>query len=427
MSVTRSILLSPRPYAQLSGKLLLLPLLPSPRSLKPLPSEVWSEIVAYVLLSEGTAGVAGNLLRICKGFTEIALPLVYARVNIPNILSLERFQRRLHLAEQKWDSLRRIPYSTPGRWVQDLNLSQLTLTGQAQALQFDSILTVLFPLVPFLAHLSLNHSIILSRRAMASLGEREEAINLRSLQGIGYTSGHMASWDHDPFIRLLRNCVNLEELDMVCLEDPAELEFNAQDVGEFPPQSSQPLNLPKLRTLSLLSMFSSPLMMALLFSPLPSLRKVTLTPYDDIPYPSSIVSKFISVHGESLQSLLLFTPKSWPTRLHPSPSTLLETSPHLRHLSLENPIPAISLTGSHPLQILSIPRPIAGLWQILEALLRHLPQLSVIRIRDVRWLRKGMNSRAQEAGVQGEMREWRKRLKRRGIRLLDADWSDIKD
>ncbi|KAH0591173.1 hypothetical protein J132_04846 [Termitomyces sp. J132] len=422
------ILLLPRPYARRSGKLLLLPLLPSPQPLRPLPSEVWSEIVAYVLLSEGTAEIASRLLRICKGFTEIALPLVYARVDLSTILSLERFQKRLHSAEQKWDSIRRIPYSTPGRWVQALELSKLAFTGQAEALQFDSILTSLFPLVPFLARLTLNPSFVLSRRALASLGERDEAVSLRSLQGISYVFGPMALWERDPFIGLLRNCIYLEELDVVGQgSDPAELEFNFQDAGDFPPESFKPLNLQRLKTLSLLSMFSSPLMMALLFSSLPSLRKLMLTPYDDIPYPSSLVSRFISVHGEMLQSLLLLTPKSWPTRLHPSPRTLLEISPHLRHLSLEQPIPALVLAGTHPLQILSIPRPTSDLWHALETLLLRLPELRVIRTRDVRWLRIGMNSRAQEAGVQGEMREWSKRLSRRGVRLLDADWSDARD
>ncbi|KAF5384992.1 hypothetical protein D9615_001181 [Tricholomella constricta] len=428
MSASHSILLSPRPYAQFSGKLLLLPLLPSPKPLKPLPTEIWSEIVAYVLLFEGTTGVAGTLLRICKGFTRIALPLVYACVTIPTFVSLERFQQRLHSAEQKWDSIRRIPYSTPGRWVQALDLSKLAFSGQAQALQFDSILTKLFPLVPFLAHLSMNPSFVLSRRAMVALGERDGAINLRSLEGISYIPGRMALWEYDPLLQLLRQCVNLEEFDVIGQgPDPAELEFTFQDSDDLPPGSFRPLHLPNLHTITLLSMHSSPLMMALLFSPLPSLRKITLTPYDDIPYPSSLVSQFISVHGETLRSLLLFTPKAWPTRLHPSPSTLLETCPNLRHLSLENPLPPLNFSGHHSLQIISIPRPNDSFWRGLEKILPQLPRLSVLRTRDVRWLRKGMNTIAQGAGVQGEMKEWRKRLGRNGIRLVDADWSDIKE
>jgi hypothetical protein len=41
----------------------------------------------------------------------------------------------------------------------------------------------------------------------------------------------------------------------------------------------------------------------------------------------------------------------------------------------------------------------------------------------VRWLRHGMNSHAQEAGIQGEMKAWERRLARRGIRLLDDNWT----
>jgi hypothetical protein len=46
-------------------------------------------------------------------------------------------------------------------------------------------------------------------------------------------------------------------------------------------------------------------------------------------------------------------------------------------------------------------------------------------MREVRKLKKGLSSRAQEAGVQGEAMEWRRRLLRRGVRVLDADWSEF--
>lgn len=245
------------------------------------------------------------------------------------------------------------------------------------------------------------------------------------LEGLSYVSPRFSSSGDDPLVKLLRSCIKLEQLEVIGQDpDPAELEFTFQAAEATPSESFKPLNLPKLNTITLLSMYTSPLMMALLYSPLPSLRKITLTPYDDIPFPTSLVSQLITVHGITLRSLLLFTPKSWPTRLHPSPTTLLDTSPHLRHLSLENPLPQITCTSTHPLRILSIPRPNADFWRVFERLLSRLPNLCVLRMRDVRWLRKGMNSRAQEAGVQGEMREWRKRLARRGIRLLDADWNE---
>jgi hypothetical protein len=340
-------------------------------------------------------------------------------------VALEKFQSRLQAADQKWDSLRRIPYSTPGRWVQTLDLSQLTFANQIQALQIDTALTKLFPLLPSLARLSMNPTFTLSRRVFASLTDRECASNLCALEGINYVPSRTFLLDSDPLVKLLRACPALEEIDVLGPgSEPADSDFDSQ-IPDMPPlESFVPLELPKLHTLTLLSMHTSPLLLALLLSPLPSLRKVTFTPYDDIPYPNGLVTRFISVHGDKLRSLLLFTPKIWPTRLHPSPDTLLETCPILRHLSLEIPLPKLKIPATHPLQILSIPRPNDDFWREFEKILPRLPRFCMIRIRDVRWLRKGMNSRAQVAGVQGEMREWRKRLSRRGIRLVDADWNE---
>lgn len=314
--------------------------------------------------------------------------------------------------------------------MQDLDLSGLLFTGQPQALLLDALLTGLFPLTPFLARFSISPSFILSRRVMASLGEREGVANIRVLEGLNYVPVRSPSGAPDggeePLIRLLRRCTNLEELEIIGQgPDPVEFDFGFEGAALSLPESFTPLSLQKLQTMTLLSMHTSALMLSLFYSPLPSLRKLTMTPYDDIPYPASLVSQFISTHGGGLRSLLLYTPKSWPTRLHPSPHELLQTCPILRHLSLEFPLPPLTLTEVHPLQILSIPRPNAEFWRTLERLLPFLPNLCVLRTRDVRWLRKGMTSRAQLAGVQGEMMEWRKRLIRRGIRVLDAEWNDI--
>ena len=46
---TSAIFLRPRPLARFSGSFILLPLLPHPRPLKPLPPEVWSKILSYVI------------------------------------------------------------------------------------------------------------------------------------------------------------------------------------------------------------------------------------------------------------------------------------------------------------------------------------------------------------------------------------------
>jgi hypothetical protein len=66
---TQSILLRPRPYAQFSGTLLLLPLLPHRNPVKPLPSEIWTAIFAYALqYDEEETILAASLVRVCKGF-----------------------------------------------------------------------------------------------------------------------------------------------------------------------------------------------------------------------------------------------------------------------------------------------------------------------------------------------------------------------
>jgi hypothetical protein len=358
---------------------------------------------------------------------------MYHQVHISKITSFEKFCNHLHSADKKWDSIRRIPYSTPGRWVLILDLSDLPFTSQSDTLLLDSLLTVLFPLLPFLAHFAINPSFALSRRAATSLALRENSINIRALEGITHihTLSSTIRNEHH-LVQILRHCPNLEQLEVIGQGfDPVDLEATSEIQATVLPDSFTPLHLPHLHTLTLVSMPSSPVLLSLLHSTLPSLRKLTITPYDNIPPPASRVSEFITTHGQPLRSLLLFTPKTWPTRLHSSPHTLLHTSPNLRHLSLEIPCPEITLplpespgsAISHPLEILSIPRPTAEFWKILERLLPHLPSLSAVRARDVRWLRRGISSPAQSAGVQGELKEWTRRLARRGVNVLDADYT----
>ncbi|KAJ6611477.1 hypothetical protein B0H10DRAFT_1953012 [Mycena sp. CBHHK59/15] len=424
-STTQTILLRPRPYAQHAGSFFLVALLPPPKPVPVLPSEIWAEIFAFAAIHPGSEALR-SLLTVCKSFKDIVLPLVYARVETSKIHSLEKFVGRLHAADQRWDSIRRIPWSTPGRWVQNLDLSRVEFVGQSQALLLDCLLVQLFPLVPFLARFSINPAFVLSRRVMEALGQHQGTIHLRALEGISYVPSGLPT--EEPLVKLLRCCPNLEELEIIGQGlDPAEMDFTHQNTDLSLPETVVPLNLPNLHTLTIVSVYSSSLMASLLLTPLPSLRKLTITPFDDVPFPASLSSQFITTHGAALRSLLLFTPKSWPTRLYPSPHTLLCTSPTLRHLSLEKPLPArliLPPENTHPLQILSVPRPDADFWAVLERLLPHLPGLCAVRTRDVRWLRKGMGLRAQEAGVQGEMREWRRRLLRRGIRVLDAEWKE---
>ncbi|KAG6330765.1 hypothetical protein ID866_8321 [Astraeus odoratus] len=354
---------------------------------------------------------------------------MYACIKIRTVTCLEKFTACLHAADQKWDSIRRIPYSVPGRWVQVFDISELPNTlDSRQMYTVDLLLTTLFPLVPFLTKLSLSPVVPLSRRALASLTNRDSNFCLRVLGGISYdlSFNSTAATGDDPFVQLLQGCHNLERFEAI--GSGADIDFDAfsDDLPDVP-VSTVKLHLPKLRSITLLSMPFSSLLFSLLISPLPRLRALSITPYNDVPYPASCTSRFLEVHGQSLYTLSFFTPKYWPTRLHPSPSTLFHTCPNLRHLSLEYPLPDLTLPDSTslPLQIISIPRPDIRFAKVLDRLLPSLPSLTVVRIRDVRWIGRDLSNRAQETGVQGEMRDWRRRLGRKGIRVLDGDWQDM--
>lgn len=346
-------------------------------------------------------------------------------MRVQDISCLDQFSELLHAADQRWDSIRRIPYSAPGRWVQRLDLSDLRCNFWSEVCHVDMLLARLFPLVPFLCQLTLKSTITVSQRIIDSLCNREGLEKIISLKGFKLQSSIELAVD-DPFLKVLRCCHNLEELEVYGTGvDPLLLD-NPSLVFDPDLLSVKPLHLHRLRKLSMISMHCSSIMLAVLRSPLPSLTHLTITPYDDISIPTSLVPRFVARHGSELTSLHLYAPKSWPTVLFPSPTTLLHTCPKLNHLSLENPLPTLtvcSIYPKHPLQILSLPRPEADFLTVLESLLPKLPALKAVRARDVRWLRAGMSSRAQEAGVQGEMREWRRRLARRGIVVLDATWT----
>ncbi len=74
-------LLRPRPYARLSGELLLLPLLPLRRPIKPLPAELWRQIFALALLDDDNSILARSLLTVCKAF-KVSLRIPVSRIDL---------------------------------------------------------------------------------------------------------------------------------------------------------------------------------------------------------------------------------------------------------------------------------------------------------------------------------------------------------
>ena len=88
---TPAIFLQPRPLARTPGSFVLLPLLPRPRPVKPLPAEVWSKVLSYVIddgedcpmgISEKRAHLRKKwgLLFVCKPWV-VSIVSFYARQN----------------------------------------------------------------------------------------------------------------------------------------------------------------------------------------------------------------------------------------------------------------------------------------------------------------------------------------------------------
>lgn len=444
-----TVFLVPRPLARQASSFVLLPLLPTPSAARPLPAELWARVFVHLLADGGSQW--RSLVTVSRGFKvrssahlafgasaltrhdliqEMLAPLVYERVQLASERALAAFTALLHAADQRWDSIRRIPYSVPGRWVKTLDLSHPIPSASAASLAgahaVDALLAHVLPLLPFLEHLALDPAQgVPSRRVLAALTGRDGAERLRVLTGLALaepSSSDTAKPGDDLVVALLRRTPHLEELGLVGPGLDALDGDESEEPAEAPPV---PLRLPRLHTLSAVSIPNGVVLHALLHAPLPALRALTLTPYEGAP--GALTSSFIGVHGASLVSLSLVAPApSWPTVLHSSPSSLLVTCPCLTSLSLCKPLPALTLPSPntpHTLRTLALPRPSP---EVLPAILDavRLPALRTVRLRDVRWLRAGIAGGAREAGVQGEMRDWRTRLSRRGILLLDAEGSD---
>lgn len=360
------------------------------------------------------------------------------------------------------------------------------MTSTAESYAVDALLSKLFPLCPFLMHLELSLTLQLSRRAFAALALRDGAQNLRVLTGVRYDSASVGSgsWE-DPLAELVSCCSGLEELEVVgtgpeninTLLDAVSNVATTSSLLPPPPASTlsaRPLHLPYLHTLTLLATPSSPLLLRLTNSSLPSLRTLTITSYADLPPPLSLVHSFLSAHGPRITQLVLHTPNFWPTVRFPPPKALLKMLPNLKALSLEEPSvgggafgfdipdqehytnsipctarlaskrPQSSLNpntstnpdsicdcGAHPLTTLWIPRPqpsgsnhnsIHPSGDARTALVRlaaRLPHLRVVRAQGVRWAPRGLSARAREAGFQGELYALRRLLKPFGVRVED--------
>jgi len=375
------------------------------------------------------------------------LPLLYSSVHIFTTSAFEKFVSHLCSSDQRWDSIRRIPYSTPGRWVRELDLSEMALSS-VESLSVDTYLTRLFPLLPSLTSLNLLPEMVPSNRALAALQCKDGIGELRSLKGLKVSvAGELASvqspfaTSFDPVAQLLWHCPRLEQLEILCTDtvnpelesvmDMDLLSLLRDEGGEGSTSSFSPtLHLPHLKFLCISALPICPLLLTILRTPLPALRHIVMIPYSDVLIAPQL-GALLAVHGRKLISLSVSTPGHLPispTTGDARPLALLGSCPELQYLALDHPLPALAPPAaqsdarqSHPLRVLTIPRPSARFLRELEVLL---PALSVVRARTVRWLRAGVSRKALEAGVQGEMHEWRRRFARKGVRVVDGEWRD---
>lgn len=292
----------------------------------------------------------------------------------------------------------------------------------------DILLINIFPLVPFLSSLVLNNTIRMSGYALHALASKEGIPFLRVLRGIKWDGTPAAAFyagKVDPMFSLLQACEGLEELELF---GPGVQDDDTEFLSPFglhtPPSTPMPpLHFPKLTFLSVTSLPKAVFLESLVRSALPSLRTLIVTPYEDVP--SALTSALVLAHGDKLHNLFFHTPKNWPPERYNTPHDILRTATNLQHLFLTPPLPSLIAPSSpHPLRILSIPRPNAAYLRSLEAWLGCglLPRLKDVHVQHVKWIRSGLSSRAAEAGVQGEMKEWQRRLGKWKVRVVDTNW-----
>ncbi|KDQ18243.1 hypothetical protein BOTBODRAFT_29585 [Botryobasidium botryosum FD-172 SS1] len=377
-----------------------------------------------------------ELLRVCRAFKNIGSPIFYSRVIILSSSSLSAFHQTLHLAETKWDSLCRIPYSAPGRWVQSLDFSSLPVASSK--LKIDTYLTNVFTLTPFLSRLVLNPEILLSQRALAALRD-SCGPRLRTIKGLRTTGFLRATletlpnpWEEDALTLFLAACPVLQELEIFGPGIVDEEHIDETDEHLIPASSKPPLNLPLLHTLTLVGVPYAPVFTALIATPLPALRSLTLTSYHPLTSDPTtettptLTSAFLQAHGGTLTHLVFPAPPDWPRLTSTSvPPTLFQTSPNLTSIALSFPLsallPPLPDAPPHHLQCINIPRPTEALRKNLGVLLRsgRMGHLKEVRFGAVKWL-NGMTKRALETGVQGELRRWKKQFAGK-LRILDQD------
>ncbi|GHJ89359.1 hypothetical protein NliqN6_5761 [Naganishia liquefaciens] len=421
-------------------------------------------------------GDVAELLLLSKVTKPILEKVLYSSPYLPTVDRLCAFASSVLKGDSRWDSLKRIPYSTPGRYVQVLDLSHLdeplgeasrdeefastqgglnSLAGNG--LRLNGCLNTLFPLLPHLEVLILPSSIPVAPstlRALQSAPSRSKAKVIHGLvltqavepKPIKHESADATS-DLDSMIRFLKAFPNLRDVSI-------------KGYGDIDPGFSithnpqPPLDLQRLESMTLHGVKSGLFIGALCDqeASLPSLRRLDLTCYAH--QPGDLTVDLLRVHGSKLHSLTLRAPTDWPPLRIPPPSETLFLCPHLQVLKFldSNTLPptetfedpALPFTAAQhcSLRHLSISKwstapafrdgphpPSTGQFeQLIETLIRNLPpNLDDVTVEGFTWLRKPLGKAGMSAGVNGVCRRLSGALAVRGVRMLDKDGTERPD
>jgi hypothetical protein len=341
--------------------------------------------------------------------------------------------------ERRWDSLKRIPQSIPGRYIHCLDLSHLMPTtmeayGPSDYLLVNNCLTSILPLVPNLTSLKLPTDIGMGWSTIRALQNSPIAGQLRVLEGVRLQQG-LDGHGQDPVVSLLRTMPNLEILGVSGLGSTDE----GFDWDSFP-QAHDLLDLPRLHTLTLKGIKHGLFISNLVRTQLPSLTHLSIASYASLP--NDQTQELVKAHGNKLRSLTLLPTNEWPP-VQVTPSTsVLSDCPNLVHLANRTvacvPPPATfakdAVKAPHPLRKLTICRwsnstsqadPSLRPDRVLQALHANMsvvvPSLRTIRVESFTWLRKDLGKAAMETGINGSLRRWSAHFASRGVHLVDKD------
>ncbi|KAG8800399.1 hypothetical protein FRC16_002955 [Serendipita sp. 398] len=348
-----------------------------------------------------------SLLLVSRTFKETMLPLLYSKPYLPSLEVFILFCERLLDGDRKWDNLRRIHHSTPGRWVEWLNFTYLSNLNNSQYLKFDRHLAQIFSVIPFLRYLNLPTTNMMTRPTMQALADSEIVSALKDLRGIHVPAPPNYSFlQIESLTHLLRSCYMLRHLELIGSGLDNDTDILDEDTVYCPASFS----LPHLRSLCILHIPYSPILQVLSRAELPELRLLTISIYAD--KEKSDANAFLKVHGSNLTHLTLSATKH-------TLENLLVLCSSLRYLSLPTiPTAMMRPITPSPIAILSIPRPtMEFLNGVVEPFLTSLRQ---VHIREVRYLRRGLGVGAANTGSSAIILEWRRRLARRGVTVLDA-------